>query len=202
MPRKLMAAKASPVEIADAPPRESARLSCCCSVMWWLLSLAEEDEHGHRVQTHHVVGSALGLDGALHVVGHRVGITPEDLGEIHAVTAHDQVRDPVEATDHRLRGAVVDDVGEPHVVDIDRLDVHPARPAGQGLLRPRAGVGLLDVLLERLLQLVCADGLAVLGAHRPTPVAIFAPAWTSSRSASSPRTAAAASSPERMAPSI
>src|SRR3954470_13181351 len=108
MPRKLIAAKARPVEIADAPPRERARLSCCGSVMWsLLLSLAEEDEHGHGVQTHHVVGSAPGFDGALHVVGHRIRIAPEDLGEIHAVTAHDQVRDAVEATDHRLRGSVL-----------------------------------------------------------------------------------------------
>src|SRR3954468_20648474 len=199
MPRKLMAAKASPVEIADAPPRERARLSCCCSVMWWLLSLAEADEHGHGAQTHHVVGSALGLDGALHVVGNRVRVAPEDLGQVHAVSAHDQVGDAHEAADDRLRGAVVDDVGESHVVRVECFDVDPARPRGQGLLRPGAGVGLVDVLLERLLELVGSDALAVLGAHQDTPVVTCESAVSVVSSSS---TAAAASSPERMAPSM
>src|SRR5690349_6918991 len=99
MPRKLMAANASPVEIADAPPSVSARLSCGVvpaevSVIGLLL-LSEEDEHGHGVQTHHVVGSALGGDRALHVVRDRVRVAPEDLGQVHASAADDEIRDAV-----------------------------------------------------------------------------------------------------------
>jgi hypothetical protein len=55
--------------------------------------------------------------------------------------------------DERRRGTVVDDVGEPRVVDVHRLDVDLAGPGGKGLARPRAGVGLVDVLPERLLEL-------------------------------------------------
>src|SRR5690349_9699615 len=103
-----MAANARPVEIAEAPPNDRARRSAGWEaagagvvVMSAGPSLVEEDEERHGVETHHVLGATPRGDRALHVVGRRVRVAPEDLGQVEAVAAHDQVRYAVQPARHR-----------------------------------------------------------------------------------------------------
>ncbi len=49
------------------------------------------NQHRHCIQPHHIFLGPMHLDCTLHVVRGGIGITPEDVAEILAATAHDQV---------------------------------------------------------------------------------------------------------------